>query len=118
MTVKGEVITDEDQDLWYLRQLDGGLFTLQTVDYILGWIMTEDDGVSTTYSIVLKRFGLTGCQIRTHAVQMLNRKDQGLRSIVQTLQIYHDNAEEQGDPANEEPIQKQILSSLIEALDS
>jgi len=49
---------------------------------------------------------------------MLNRKDQGLRSIVQTLQIYHDNAEEQGDPSNEEPIQKQILSSLIEALNS
>ena len=48
MTVKGEFITDEDRDLWYLRQLDGGLFTLQTVDYILGWIIMEDDGVSTT----------------------------------------------------------------------
>jgi len=49
MIVKREVITDEDRDLWYLRQLDGGLFTLQTVDYILGWIIMEDDGVSTTY---------------------------------------------------------------------
>jgi len=49
---------------------------------------------------------------------MLNRKDQGLQSIVQTLQIYHDNAIEHDDPTNEEPLQKQILSSLIEALDS
>ncbi|KAL9712906.1 hypothetical protein Ac2012v2_004146 [Leucoagaricus gongylophorus] len=100
MTVNGEIITDEDRDLWYLRQLDGGLFTLQTVDYILGWIIMEDDG------------------IRTHTLQMLNRKDQDLRSIVQTLQIYHDNAEERGDHDNEEPMQKQILSNLIEALGS
>ncbi len=49
---------------------------------------------------------------------MLNRKDQDLRSIVQTLQIYHDNAEERGDHDNEEPMQKQILSNLIEALGS
>ena len=33
------------EDLWYLRRLDGGLFTLQTVDYILAWIAMEDDGV-------------------------------------------------------------------------
>ncbi len=37
---------DEDQESRYLRRLDGGLFTLQTVDYILGWIIMEDDGVS------------------------------------------------------------------------
>lgn len=33
-------------ELWYLRRLDGGLYTLQIVDYILGWICMEDDGVS------------------------------------------------------------------------
>ena len=41
---------DEDigemEDVWYIRRLDGGLFTLQTVDYILAWICMEDDGVS------------------------------------------------------------------------
>jgi beta-catenin-like protein 1 len=41
----GEEIDFDMQDLWYLRKLDGGLFTLQTVDYILGWICMEDDGV-------------------------------------------------------------------------
>lgn len=33
------------EDVWYLRRLDGGLFTLQTVDYILAWVAMEDDGV-------------------------------------------------------------------------
>ena len=36
----------DDEDLWYLRRLDGGLYPLQTVDYILAWIIMEDDGVS------------------------------------------------------------------------
>ena len=35
-----------EEDAWYLRRLDGGLYTLQTVDYILAWIVMEDDGVS------------------------------------------------------------------------
>lgn len=42
---EGETAMAEDEDVWYLRRLDGGLFTLQTVDYILGWICMEDDGV-------------------------------------------------------------------------
>jgi beta-catenin-like protein 1 len=37
---------EELEASWYLKRLDGGLFTLQTVDYILGWIIMEDDGVS------------------------------------------------------------------------
>jgi hypothetical protein len=34
-----------------LQRLDGGLFTLQTVDYILAWVMVEDDGVNCTSSL-------------------------------------------------------------------
>ena len=41
-----EEIGDVEEDLWYLRRLDNGLFTLQTVDYILAWVAMEDDGVS------------------------------------------------------------------------
>lgn len=40
------MIGPEDEDLFYLRRLDGGLFTLQTLDYILAWVAMEDDGVS------------------------------------------------------------------------
>lgn len=48
MSQEVESIGPEMDDLWYLRRLEGGLFTLQTVDYILGWICMEDDGVCTT----------------------------------------------------------------------
>ncbi len=37
---------DMDEDSLYLRRLSGGLYTLQIVDYILAWIVMEDDGVS------------------------------------------------------------------------
>jgi len=40
-----EEIGGEEEDAWYLRRLDGGLYTLQTVDYILAWVIMEDDGV-------------------------------------------------------------------------
>jgi beta-catenin-like protein 1 len=45
MQRKGEEIGEEEDDEWYSRKLEGGLFTLQIVDYILGWICMEDDGV-------------------------------------------------------------------------
>jgi hypothetical protein len=45
MQRKGEAIGQEEEDEWYSRKLEGGLFTLQIVDYILGWICMEDDGV-------------------------------------------------------------------------
>jgi hypothetical protein len=46
MAAQNEDITSDDEALWYLRRLEAGLFTLQTVDYILAWIAMEDDGVS------------------------------------------------------------------------
>lgn len=35
-----EVMADE----WFSRRLDAGLFTLQTIDVILAWLVAEDDG--------------------------------------------------------------------------
>lgn len=40
-----------EEDRWYLSRLDGGLFQLQTVDYILAWIAMEDDGVRITLTL-------------------------------------------------------------------
>lgn len=45
LLAEGEQV-DTEEDAWYLRRLDGGLFTLQNVDYILAWVSMEDDGVS------------------------------------------------------------------------
>ncbi|KAG6868515.1 hypothetical protein C0993_001616 [Termitomyces sp. T159_Od127] len=91
---------------WYLRRLDGGQFTLQLVDYILAWIIMEDDG------------------IRAHALQMLRRQNQSIKNIVQTLRIFHENVEDPSEPplADEDrdysPSQKDILEALITALDT
>lgn len=49
---------------------------------------------------------------------MLNRKDQDLKNIIQTLQIYHDNVGEVDVQDDNIPSQKHILSELIEALGS
>lgn len=37
--------TLDTEDSFYIRRLENGLFTLQTVDYILAWLLMEDDGV-------------------------------------------------------------------------
>lgn len=44
-----EGLTPEAEEAFYIRRLDGGLFTLQTVDYIMGWLIMEDDGVSLIF---------------------------------------------------------------------
>jgi hypothetical protein len=44
----GEEFTSEEA-AWYLRRLEGGLFTLQSVDYVLAWIAMEDDGVGICF---------------------------------------------------------------------
>ncbi|KAI0774265.1 Catenin-beta-like protein [Fomes fomentarius] len=88
---------EEMQGLWYLRRLDGGLFTLQTVDYIIAWIAMEDDGV------------------REHLEKLLARKNQTLQDMVRTLQIYYDNVDEDEADANPDgsPSQREILHNLI-----
>ncbi|KAJ8503048.1 hypothetical protein ONZ45_g11193 [Pleurotus djamor] len=103
----GDEITSEEEDAWYLRRLDGGLFTLQTVDFILAWIIMEDDG------------------LREHAQKMLARKNQSVQDIVRTLQITFDNVGDNDDTSmdvdSEKGVeasltQKEILRSLIAAL--
>ena len=50
MITEGEKPGEDEEALWYLRRLDGGLFTLQTVDYIIAWLTMEDDGVGRTHT--------------------------------------------------------------------
>ena len=41
-----DAITEDMEELYYTERLDGGLFALQSTDYILAWLAIEDDGVS------------------------------------------------------------------------
>ncbi|KAI0337925.1 DUF1716-domain-containing protein [Trametopsis cervina] len=101
LEAEGEQVDSEMEDLWYLRRLDGGLFTLQTVDYILAWLAMEDDG------------------IQAHLQQMLNRKNKSFKDIVKTLRIYQANVDtdESAQQAGE-MTQKEILQHLIDFLDA
>jgi len=95
MIAEGEKLGEGEEAVWYLRRLDGGFFTLQTVDYILAWLAMEDDG------------------ILLHIKQMLSRKNSSLRDLVTTLQIYHNNVDEP-EPADESALsQKDILQNLM-----
>jgi len=99
LVAEGEKPGEEEEGLWYLRRLDGGLFTLQTVDYIIAWITMEDDG------------------ILSHVKQMMSRRDRSLQDIAKTLQIYHDNVDEADTPADDSaPSQKEILQHLMDFL--
>lgn len=58
-------------------------------------------------------------------MQMLDRKSKSLKDIVHTLQIYHDNVDEDqhgpsgsADISEHAPSQKEILQNLIAFLDS
>ncbi|KAI1819012.1 Catenin-beta-like protein [Xylaria intraflava] len=40
-------------DEWFSRRLDAGLFSLQTLDVVLAWLIAEDGGVKTTIKKLL-----------------------------------------------------------------
>ncbi|KAI0254679.1 DUF1716-domain-containing protein [Lactifluus subvellereus] len=94
----GEEVGGEE-DAWYLRRLDGGLYTLQTVDYILAWIVMEDDG------------------IRAHVRQMLNRRNKSFPDVISTLQIFRDNIDEGESNEPGSISQREILHHLIAFLE-
>ncbi|KAI0320799.1 DUF1716-domain-containing protein [Amylostereum chailletii] len=103
LKMDGEEIGQDEEYAWYLKRLEGGLYTLQTVDYILAWIVMEDDGICA------------------HAKQMLDRRSISFKEIVATLRVYRDNIDEsepkEGDAPGAIP-QRDILHHLIDFLDS
>jgi len=95
-----EGLTPDAEDAFYIRRLDGGLFTLQTVDYIMGWLIMEDDG------------------IQTHALRMLDRRNQSLQDIIRTLRLAFEHVDDEGVTADNSMSRKDILQGLISALDA
>ncbi|KAF8528671.1 DUF1716-domain-containing protein [Gautieria morchelliformis] len=91
----------EEESTWYLRRLEGGLFVLQTVDYILSWLCMEDDG------------------IREHITMILGRKNKTLKDIVAVLKLYRENVgdDETRVPDDQAPSQQEILQGLIAFLE-
>jgi beta-catenin-like protein 1 len=114
----GNELDEDELEMFYLRRLESGLFTLQTIDFILAWLIMEDDGVCCPFYLSpLPFFLLTQhalFQAKDQATLLLSRKDQTLQEIVDVLQEQHDNvgsSSEDGDPAAES--QRVILEGLM-----
>ncbi|KAG8721984.1 hypothetical protein FRC08_008080 [Ceratobasidium sp. 394] len=88
------------EDLFLLRRMDGGLFTLQTIDVLLAWVIMEDDGA------------------KQHAEMLLGRRGKSVKDIEAVLKGYLDNIGE-AEPGEESVeaqasiAQREILNGLI-----
>ncbi|WFD43019.1 hypothetical protein MPSI1_001670 [Malassezia psittaci] len=60
-------------ELAYLRRLETGLYSLQLIDYLIAWLLMEDDGAQLHIRMLLKRYDLT------------------LEAVIATLEEYRDN---------------------------
>lgn len=49
---------EEREDDWLSRRLDAGLFSLQSIELILSWMVAEDNGARQTITILLGEDGL------------------------------------------------------------
>lgn len=76
-TLLDEGTSEVDADaLLYLRRLESGLYALQLIDYVLAWLVMEDDGV------------------QAHAARMLQRRGLTFADVVRVLREYGDNVGE------------------------
>ncbi|MCJ1240827.1 hypothetical protein MMC14_008831 [Varicellaria rhodocarpa] len=79
---------------WLSRRLDAGLFSLQTIDVILAWLIAEDDGV------------------KSKAQDLLAERDESFGDIRGTIQEQLDSLQNQ--PEDEDSTFKDMLSILVQ----
>ncbi|KAJ5895599.1 hypothetical protein N7495_007290 [Penicillium taxi] len=84
-----EIMADE----WLSRRLDAGLFSLQTIDVILAWLVAEDDGA------------------KKQVMSSLADRDEDLSLVRATLQ---EQLETLGDEDQGEKDLKEMLSTLLQ----
>jgi beta-catenin-like protein 1 len=101
-----------DEDELYIRKLEGGLFALQMVDYILAWVIMEDDGVS--FCLFFRFFGLLilSEKVKDHVSMLLKRRGMGFKDIVGVIEGWRDNLGEV-EVKEGEMGQKEVLEGLL-----
>ncbi|ODN75598.1 hypothetical protein L202_06717 [Cryptococcus amylolentus CBS 6039] len=104
----GEEEIEEMEVEWYLRKMDAGLASLQNADYVLAWVVMEDDGAMT------------------HARLLLSRKGMNFKNVSAVLRELKDNIGDDDEEENGEAIegeeggaalQRMILEQLIAFLE-
>jgi beta-catenin-like protein 1 len=98
--VEAQQLSEEERilmtDEWLSRRLDAGLFSLQTMDVILSWLIAEDGGA------------------RSRVEQLLQERDESIGDLKQSLKEQLDgiNAEQ----SNEQADIKDMLETLFQCL--
>jgi beta-catenin-like protein 1 len=111
----GKSAEQDLEDVWYLERLEGGLYQLQSGDYILGWVSAEDDGVC----IVTNERSLCtdSIQIRAHVETMLARVSQSFKDVLEVLASQLESMEEDSSATHAEAeSQKEALRGLVQHL--
>ncbi|CAH1966004.1 unnamed protein product [Acanthoscelides obtectus] len=85
--------TEDDDDSIYLKRLEGGLFTLQLVDYI-----------------ILEVCNCGSPSIKQRAVQILNLRGASLKTIKHVMREYAGNLGDEGDQEWRDEEQQHILN--------
>lgn len=96
MRIEQDGQLDIEEDEAYLGRLEDGLFTLQLTDYVLAWLVMEDDGIKDHTDVLLKRRGVS------------------FKDITSILHEYADNMGDQPQNADGSPTQREIVEHLIE----
>lgn len=109
---KNELSADEQEELadeWLSRRLDAGLFSLQTVDTILAWLVAEDENA--------KNLVIDTLADRGEGLEVIKKTIQGKTTHV-SFQTVADNDADQLDSIeasgeNQDPIGKDMLVTLV-----
>ncbi|SLM35656.1 duf1716 domain-containing protein [Lasallia pustulata] len=72
-------------DEWLSRRLDAGLFSLQTVDVILAWLVAEDDGAKTKVQKLLAERDESLSDLKATIQEQLEGMDAGSEDLDNTL---------------------------------
>jgi beta-catenin-like protein 1 len=72
---------DELADEWLSRQLDAGLFPLQTLDVILSWLVAEDDGARKKISDLLNGLEALSSSLKEQIVGIEPGPDENAAAI-------------------------------------
>ncbi|ORY54982.1 Catenin-beta-like protein [Pseudomassariella vexata] len=88
---KREQMADE----WFSRKLDAGLFSLQTIDVVLAWLVAEDAGA------------------QTKIMALLAERDETLRVIKQTIQEQLEGMDADDDEGKDT---RDMLATLVKFL--
>lgn len=88
--------TQEDRaDAWFSRRLDAGLFSLQTVDVILAWLVAEDSGA------------------RSKIRSLLAERDETFEDVRKTLREQLEGMDARGEDGEGDGVMKDMLGTLV-----